>query len=148
MEKTRFNYKKKAFLALKFHDGGVDRQKVAALSAALKSAGIDTFVVVRDVEHYGETPLSKSAKLMPDYAFPAMKTCDLFVVDFSEKGVGLGIGTGYAYAIGLPVFVIAKTGSDISTTIHSLATEIIFYDDPAELTDTFRRVVGALNHDH
>ena len=59
----------------------------------------------------------------------------------AEKGVGLGIGAGYAYAIGLPIYVIAKTGSDISLTISNLAKEVIFYDDPSELTEKFRRLV-------
>ena len=78
---------------------------------------------------------------MPDYASPAMKKCDMLIVEFSEKGVGLGIGAGYAYAIGLPIYVIAKTGSDISLTISNLAKEVIFYDDPSELTEKFRGLV-------
>lgn len=133
---------KKAFMSLKFHDGDEDKKKIEDLTEALLKAGIQNFVMARDVEKYGQAILPEGAKLMPDYAFPEMKKCDMLIVEFSEKGVGLGIGAGYAYAIGLPIYVIAKTGSDISLTISSLATEVFFYDDPQELTEKFKMIGG------
>ena len=132
---------KKAFMSLKFHDGEEDKKKIEDLTQALLKAGIKNVVMARDVEKYGKAVLPEGTKLMPDYAFPAMKKCDMLIVELSEKGVGLGIGAGYAYAIGLPIYVIAKTGSDISLTISNLAKEVIFYDDPSELTEKFRRLV-------
>jgi len=131
---------KKAFMSLKFHDGEEDKKKIDDLTNALLKAGIQNVVMARDVEKYGEAKLPKDAKLMPDYAFPAMKKCDMLIVEFSEKGVGLGIGAGYAYAIGLPIYVIAKTGSDISLTMSNLAKEVIFYDNPEELTEKFQKI--------
>ncbi|MFQ8987798.1 MAG: hypothetical protein ACLR6T_03830 [Intestinibacter sp.] len=128
-------------MSLKFHDGEEDKKKIEDLTQALLKAGIKNVVMARDVEKYGKAVLPEGTKLMPDYAFPAMKKCDMLIVEFSEKGVGLGIGAGYAYAIGLPIYVIAKTGSDISLTISNLAKEVIFYDDPSELTEKFRRLV-------
>ena len=132
---------KKAFMSLKFHDGEEDKKKIEDLTQALLKAGIKNVVMAPGVEKYGKAVLPEGTKLMPDYAFPAMKKCDMLIVEFSEKGVGLGIGAGYAYAIGLPIYVIAKTGSDISLTISNLAKEVIFYDDPSELTEKFRRLV-------
>lgn len=128
---------KRAFLSLKFHGGDEDKQKIDNITAALQKAGIETFVFARDIEKYGKVELPPDAKLMPDYAFPAMQNCDLLIVEFSEKGVGLGIGAGYAYAIGLPIYIIARTGSDISPTLRSLAKQVIFYNDPDELTTKF-----------
>lgn len=133
---------KRAFMSLKFHDGDEDKKKIEDLTQALLKAGIQNFVMARDVEKYGQAVLPEGAKLMPDYAFPEMRKCDMLIVEFSEKGVGLGIGAGYAYAIGLPIYVIAKTGSDISLTISSLATEVFFYDDPQELTEKFKMIGG------
>ena len=133
---------KRAFMSLKFHDGDEDKKKIEDLTQALLKAEIQNFVMARDVEKYGQTVLPEGAKLMPDYAFPEMRKCDMLIVEFSEKGVGLGIGAGYAYAIGLPIYVIAKTGSDISLTISSLATEVFFYDDPQELTEKFKMIGG------
>lgn len=132
---------KKAFMSLKFHDGEEDKKKIDELTEALLRAGIENVVMARDVEKYGKAELPKGAKLMIDYAFPAMKECDMLIVEFSEKGVGLGIGAGYAYAIGLPIYVIAKNGSDVSLTMNNLAEEVIFYDKPEELTKEFRRII-------
>lgn len=132
---------KKAFMSLKFHDGEEDKKKIEDLTNALLQANIQNVVMARDVEKYGKATLPKGTKLMPDYAFPAMKNCDMLIVEFSEKGVGLGIGAGYAYAIGLPIYVIAKTGSDISLTISNLAKEVVFYDTMQDITDNFRRIL-------
>lgn len=135
---------KKAFMSLKFHDGEADKKKIEDLTNALAKANIKNVVMARDIEKYGAATLPADARLMPDYAFPAMKQCDMLIVEFSEKGVGLGIGAGYAYAIGLPIYVIAKTGSDISLTMANLARKVIFYDDPIELTEKFAEI-GAEN---
>lgn len=131
---------RKAFMSLKFHDGAEDKKKIDDITRALLAAGIENIVMARDVEKYGEASLPEGAKLMVDYAFPAMKQCDLLIVEFSEKGVGLGVGAGYAYAIGLPIYIIAKTGSDISLTMSNLAQKVIFYNDPQELTQKFREL--------
>ena len=132
---------KKAFMSLKFHDGKEDKKKIDDLTNALLLAGIENVVMARDVEKYGKAVLPEGTKLMPDYAFPTMKKCDMLIVEFSEKGVDLGIGAGYAYAIGLPIYVIAKTGSDISLTMKNLAKEIIFYDNINELTEKFKELI-------
>lgn len=132
---------KKAFMSLKFHDGEEDKKKIDDLTNALLLAGIKNVVMARDVEKYGKAVLPEGTKLMPDYAFPTMKKCDMLIVEFSEKGVGLGISAGYAYAIGLPIYVIAKTGSDISLTMKNLAKEIIFFDNINELTEKFKELI-------
>lgn len=131
---------KRAFMSLKFYEGDKTKKIVNELTEALKKAEIENVVMVRDVEKYGEVKLPSDKKLMLDYAFPAMKECDMLIVEFSEKGLGLGIGAGYAYAIGKPIYVIAKTGSDISTTMENLATKVIFYDEPYELTEKFKNI--------
>ena len=140
--------RKKAFMSLKFHDASdgldkveADKKKVDGLTNALLAADIENVVMVRDVEKYGEVTLPKGSKLMPDYAFPAMDKCDMLICEFSEKGVGLGVGAGYAYAKGIPVYIIAKTGSDISSTMRDLAEEVIFYDDYDEITDAFKKIM-------
>lgn len=132
---------KRAFMSLKFHDGYEDKKKIDTITKALLDANIENVVMARDVEKYGEADLPQESNLMIDYAFPAMKKCDMLIVEFSEKGVGLGIGAGYAFAIGLPIYVIAKTGSDISSTMSNLAKKVIFYNSPEELTDKFKKII-------
>lgn len=134
-----------SFFALKFHDGDEDKAKVESIEKALNKAGITITLMARDVEKWGKAEIPKDKTLMTDYAFPAMQQCDCNIIEFSEKGVGLGINAGYCYAIGKPIFVIAKTGSDISTTISNLAAKVIFYDSPNDLIEPFRQIVADFN---
>ncbi|MBR5670075.1 Maf family protein [Candidatus Saccharibacteria bacterium] len=130
-----------SFFALKFHEGDEDRAKVEAIEAALNKAGIEITLMARDVEKWGEAEIPEGKTLMRDYAFPAMQKCDCNIIEFSEKGVGLGMNAGYCFAIGKPIYIIAKTGSDISTTIANVASEVIFYDNPDDLVEPFTRIV-------
>lgn len=131
-----------SFFALKFHEGDAGKAKVEAIEKALNKAGISITLMARDVEKWGQAKIPEGKALMTDYAFPAMQKCDCNIIEFSEKGVGLGINAGYCYAIGKPIFIIAKTGSDISTTIRDLATKVIFYDKPEDLTKPFKEIVA------
>ncbi len=130
----------KAFMSLKFHDGDADKKKIDDITVALNKAGIENYVMARDCEKYGEFPIPKGLNLMPDFAFPKMAESDILIVEFTEKGVGLGMGAGFAYALDKPIYVIAKTGSDISSTMQSVAREIIFYDKPEDLTPRFKEI--------
>lgn len=131
-----------AFMSLKFHDGEEDKQKVEELTKALEAAGIKNVVMARDVEKWGKAEIPDGKQLMPDFAFPAMEKCDIFICEFSEKGVGLGIGAAYNFAKNHPVYIIAKYGSDISTTIGNIAKDIIFYDKAEDLIEPLKRIVN------
>lgn len=145
-QKAKISYERKnatlhSFFALKFHDGDEDLAKVEAIEKALNKAGVEITLMARDVEKWGQAFIPKGKALMKDYAFPAMLQCDCNIIEFSEKGVGLGMNGGFGYAIGKPIYVIAKTNSDISTTMANVATEIIFYDTPEDLVEPFTRIV-------
>lgn len=131
-----------AFMSLKFHDGDEDKEKVEKLTKALSEAGIKNVVMARDVEKWGQAEIPEDKQLMPDFAFPAMEKCDMLICEFSEKGVGLGIGAAYAFAKNKPVYIIAKKGSDISTTISNIATKVIFYEHESEITESFKDIVN------
>ena len=145
-QRAKISYERKpgtlhSFFALKFHEGDEDREKVEAIESALNKAGVEITLMARDVEKWGEAYIPEGKALMRDYAFPAMMQCDCNIIEFSEKGVGLGMNGGFCYAIGKPIYVIAKTNSDISTTMANIATEIIFYDKPEDLVEPFTRIV-------
>ena len=145
-KQAKISYERKpgtlhSFFALKFHDGEEDRAKIEGIEKALNKAGIEITVMARDVEKWGEADIPEGKTLMKDYAFPAMKQCDCNIIEFTEKGVGLGMNGGYCYAAGKPIYVIAKTNSDISTTMANIATEIIFYDKPEDLVKPFKKIV-------
>lgn len=129
-----------SFFALKFHDGDEDRAKVEAIEKALNKAGITITVMARDVEKWGQAEIPEGKTLMKDFAFPAMLQCDCNIIEFSEKGVGLGMNGGFCYAAGKPVYIIAKKGSDISTTMANIATDVIFYDKPEDLVKPFAKI--------
>ena len=137
---------KKAFMSLKFYEGDATKKKVEELTLALEQAGIENFVMIRDVEKYGEVEISNKS-LMKDYAFPAMEKSDMLIVEFSEKGVGLGIGAGYAFAKNIPIYIIAKNGSEISSTIEGLAKKIIFYDEMQDITMAFKKIIKEEKND-
>lgn len=130
----------KAFMSLKFHSGDADKKKIDDITVALEKAGIKNYVMARDCEKYGESPIPEGLNLMPDFAFPKMAESDMLIVEFTEKGVGLGMGAGFASALDKPIYVIAKTGSDISSTMKSVAREIIFYDNIEDLTPRFKEI--------
>ena len=143
-QRAKISYERKpktlhSFFALKFHDGDEDRAKVEAIESALNKAGIEITLMARDVEKWGNANIPNGKTLMKDYAFPAMIQCDCNII---EKGVGLGMNGGFCYAVGKPIYVIAKTNSDISTTMANIATEIIFYDEPEDLVEPFTRIVN------
>lgn len=129
-----------SFFALKFHEGDEDRAKVEAIEAALNKAGIEITLMARDVEKWGEAKIPEGKTLMRDYAFPAMQKCDCNIIEFSEKGVGLGMNAGYCFAIGRPIYIIAKPGSDISTTMANVAEKVIIYDKPEDLIEPFTQI--------
>ena len=58
----------------------------------------------------------------------------MLLLEFSEKGVGLGIEAGYAYSKNKPIIVLAKEGSDISTTIKGISNEVIIYKNINEIS--------------
>lgn len=126
----------KAYLAIKFHEDYKNRELVEKVSGSIDSAGFKTTVMIRDYEEWGNKRYSP--KELMELTFRLIGESDLLVIEFSEKGVGLGIEAGYAYSKGIPIIVVAKKGSDISDTLRGLAKEVIFYDNPEELTGRFK----------
>ncbi len=127
-----------AYLAIKFHDDCKNRELIEQISKSLQDSGLKPIVVIRDYEKWGTIKFAPE-ELM-ELAFRLIDESKLLVIEFSEKGVGLAIEAGYAYAKNKPIIVIAKKGSDISTTLQGIAKEVFFYTDPEELTEHFRNL--------
>lgn len=131
----------KAFLALKFYDGDVSKKLVDDITEALAKLNIHTFVAVRDIERYGEVKGLDMAHFMPKYAFPEMETSDIMIIEYSESGAGLGMCADHAYCNDIPLYLIAKKGSKISTTVNSVAEKVIFYDQVSDITKSFKELI-------
>jgi len=121
----------KAVLAIKFKEDYSDKEKIKSISNVLSSVGIETAVMVRDYEKWGEV-LFTPQELM-NKTFEVIDSAEILITEFSEKGVGLGIEAGYAFAKGKPIIVIAKEGSDISSTLRGISRTVIFYNSIEEI---------------
>ena len=121
----------KAYLAIKFKEDNSNREIIESISNVLGGLGIEVISMARDYEKWGELVFTPS-ELM-EKTFKEIDLSDLLIIEFSEKGVGLGIEAGYAYAKQKPIIVIAKEGSDISSTLKGIAKDVIFYINAEDL---------------
>jgi len=131
----------KAFVGLKFYEGDESKKLVDGITDALAPLDIHTFVAVRDIEKYGEVKGLDMAHFMPKYTFPEMETSDIMIIEYSEAGAGLGMCADHAFCNNVPLYLIAKTGSKISTTVNSVAEQVIFYDDIKDITKAFKELI-------
>jgi 2'-deoxynucleoside 5'-phosphate N-hydrolase len=130
-----------AYLGIKFHADNRNRDVIEMLSQVLATCGLITVCIRRDIERWGAVELSPQ-ELM-ETTFDVMRSCQLAVIDLTEKGVGLGIEAGYVYACGISVVTIARSGSDISTTLRGISQAHCFYDRPADLKTFFATFCGS-----
>ncbi|MFA5763313.1 MAG: nucleoside 2-deoxyribosyltransferase [archaeon] len=128
----------KLFLSIKFYEDSSNTDLIKNIIASAKISGNEMVSIFTDYENNGEKHFTPN-ELMK-ITFEAINSCDAMVIEFSEKGVGLGIEAGYAYSKNIPIFVIAKTNSDISDTLKGISKEIFIYNNLNELNDFFSRI--------
>jgi nucleoside 2-deoxyribosyltransferase len=124
--------KMKAYLAIKFKEDFSNKETIENISNVFEKAGIESVAMALDGE--------SSPKELMEKTFKEIDSCDLMIIEFSEKGVGLGIEAGYAFARQKPIFVIAKEGSDISSTLKGISKQVIFYNDPEEIMEKLKLI--------
>ena len=105
----------------------------------LSQNDFETVCIARDIEKWGQVELSPHELMRRTFA--EIDSSNLLVVDLTEKGVGLGIEAGYAYAKQIPIVVIARKGSDISTTLQGIAQKLFLYDEFEDLADFFEDTI-------
>jgi 2'-deoxynucleoside 5'-phosphate N-hydrolase len=121
-----------AYLAIKYHPDSSNRAHIESILRELEKLGYTTACVARDLEQWGKTHLS--AEDLMQKSFELLDASDTVVVDLTEKSVGLGIEAGYAYAKGKPILTIARSGSDISTTLSGISSRIAWYNEYEEIS--------------
>jgi len=131
----------KAFLSLKFYEGDTSKKLVDDITRALEKLNIHTFTAARDIQKYGEVKELDMANFMPKYVFPEIETSDIIIIEYSESGAGLGMVADHAYCHNIPLYLIAKKGSNISKTVNSVAEKVIFYDDINDITNEFKKLI-------
>jgi nucleoside 2-deoxyribosyltransferase len=130
--------KRNAYLAIKYYQDNQNRQLIEELAFALNQADWSSHVVVRDLEDWGR--ISFTPRELMERSLNLLSTCELCVAECTEKAVGVGLEAGYAYAKGIPLILLARQGTKISTTLHGIASEIIFYDMVDELPDQLKAI--------
>jgi nucleoside 2-deoxyribosyltransferase len=130
----------RAFISAKYHPDLRNRPLIEHIAAALDSQGCQTHCIVRDVEQWGQVRLD--ARELMRLTFAGIDSCDLLVVDLTEKGVGIGIEAGYAAARGIPILTLAPRHANLSQTLAGISDKIIGYDDAGELAE---RLAGYLD---
>lgn len=126
----------KAFISIKYREDNSNKDCIEKISSALERNGFETVCITRDIEKWGQIQLSP-LELMKE-TFAEIDSSQLIVVDLTEKGVGLGIEAGYAHAKEIPIVVIARSGSDISTTLQGIARKLFFYDEFEDFASFFK----------
>ena len=130
----------KAYISIKYHADNSNKDCIEKISSALERNGFETVCIARDIEKWGEIQLSPHELMQR--ALAEIDSSNLLVVDLTEKGVGLGIEAGYAYAKKIPIVVIARQGSDISTTLRGIARKLFLYDEFEELNQFFQGTIA------
>jgi 2'-deoxynucleoside 5'-phosphate N-hydrolase len=122
---------KRVYLAIKYHADQSNKPQIETISSIFEAQGFEVFNVARDLEQWGEVVFEPSDLMRQ--SFNLIRSSDLLLIEFSEKGVGLGIEAGFAQAIGKRIVVLAKTGSEISNTLAGISSELHFYDSETDL---------------
>ena len=126
----------KAFISIKYREDNSNKDCIENISTALEQNGFETVCIARDIEKWGQLELSLQELMQRIFA--EVDSSHLIVVDLTEKGVGLSIESGYAYAKQIPIAVIARKGSDISTTLQGISQKLFLYETFEDLTYFFK----------
>ena len=130
----------KAYISIKYHKDNSNKDCIEKISFALECNGFETVCIARDIEKWGQVELSPQELMRR--TFTEIDESNLIVVDLTEKGVGLGIEAGYAYAKQIPIVVIARKGSDISTTLQGIAQKLFLYEKSEDLNQLFQGITS------
>ncbi len=130
----------KAYISIKYREDNSNKDCIENIPAALVQNGFETVCIARDIEKWGQVELSPQELMRR--TFTEIDSSNLIVVDLTEKGVGLGIEAGYAYAKQIPIVVIARKGSDISTTLQGIAQRLVLYGEFEDFNHLFQGIIS------
>lgn len=77
----------KAYIGIKYHEDFRNRNIVEKISLVLENRGYETSCIVRDTEQWGLVKLEPHELMKA--TFEEIDSCDIVIIDLSEKGVGL-----------------------------------------------------------
>jgi 2'-deoxynucleoside 5'-phosphate N-hydrolase len=133
----------KAYFGIKFHADNKNKKLIDDISKILQEINIETICITRDIEKWGMC--SFSPEELMNKTFQVIDSCDIVIIELTEKGVGLGIEAGYASAKGKPIFTIADKNSEISTTLKGISKSYFQYQDLSNLQNYIKNEIKTLN---
>lgn len=78
---------------------------------------------------------------MSKYEFPNLLQSDFLLAEYNESDTRLGMDIVYAYAHQIPIYLIAKAGTKISSPLKSIAERVIFYDQISDIISVFQEML-------
>ncbi len=131
----------KIYITARFK-GDENKADIERLCQAVRGAGIQDFCFVRDVENYQKT-FDNPADLW-ERSLVEIKNCDALLIDVSDApSGGRVVEAGIAYALGLPVFVIARTGVPYKEVFKGISATVIIYDEYSDITERLTKLTQA-----
>ena len=122
----------KLYITTRFATASEAKEDIEALCQAVRTAGIEDFVFVRDVENYQH--VFDDPKDLWQRTNEEILACDALLVDISDQPTGgRVVECGIAFALNKPVIVIAKQGTQYKQIFEGIAAKIIFYDVYADI---------------
>lgn len=134
----------KVFITTRFK-GDANKDDIVNLCTAVRTAGMEDFNFIRDIENYQKT--FEDPKELWQRAKEEIINCDALLVDVSDNpGGGRVIEAGIAYALGKPIFVLVKEGLAYKDIYDGIGTVVITYSSYQDITKALSAFLKSARH--
>ncbi len=121
----------KIYVTSRFKDS--NKQDVEALCLAVRSAGMQDFSFIRDVENYQK--VFNDPKELWRRSKEEIVKCDALLIDVSDyPSGGRVIEVGMAYALNMPIIVIKRKGVEHKEIYDGIGSKLIVYKNYDDVT--------------
>ena len=127
----------KVFLSIKYYDDMRNKNLIEKICLAIENCGDVPFDFAKNVQNYSKCEFS--AEEIMKIAFNEINSSDVLLIDATELSIGIGIEAGYAFSKKIPIYLIAKKDAYVSNSIKGVASKALFYDEPEEIENLFRK---------
>lgn len=129
----------KIYIAARFK-GLENKQEIEELCSAVKSAGMEDFCFIRDIEGY--QPIFSDLQQLWRRAKQEIEECDALLIEVSDAPTGgRVVEAGIAYGLGKPIIVIVKEGTTYRPFFDGIATKVISYSRYSDIIEPLRALL-------
>jgi len=128
----------RVYITSRFKGSAENKKEIEELCAAVRSADMEDFHFIRDVEKYQPNFFSTQQEVWVA-AKNSLKECDALLVDVTDDpSGGRVVEVGMAFALNLPIFVVAKKGTLYKDFYNGVAARIFEYEDIGDISSWLR----------